>query len=75
MDMAIIQTRHRMLRAAWALREHGTIPPGVNQQELYRVRSCAVVLPDGAHWRVALDDWLNACMDQALPAQAAVTVA
>jgi len=47
-DMAIIQVRRYWLRAARALREQGTIPPGVLNPESYRVRSAGVVLPKDA---------------------------
>jgi nitrite reductase/ring-hydroxylating ferredoxin subunit len=59
-DMTIIKARQRLLRAAKALREQGTVPPGADQPELALVRSCAAVLPDGVDWRTALDDWHHA---------------
>jgi phthalate 4,5-dioxygenase oxygenase subunit len=43
-DNGIIMARHRLLRAAKALVEKGTVPPGVDPQH-QRVRSAAVVLP------------------------------
>jgi phthalate 4,5-dioxygenase len=43
-DNGIIMARHRLLKAARALREKGTIPPGVDPAH-HRVRSAAVVLP------------------------------
>jgi phthalate 4,5-dioxygenase len=43
-DNGIIMARHRLLKAARALRGKGTIPPGVDPAH-HRVRSAAVVLP------------------------------
>jgi phthalate 4,5-dioxygenase len=43
-DNGIIMARHRLLRAAEALVENGTIPPGVDPEH-QKVRSAAVVLP------------------------------
>jgi phthalate 4,5-dioxygenase oxygenase subunit len=43
-DNGIIMARHRLLRAAKALVEKGTIPPGVDPEH-QKVRSAAVVLP------------------------------
>jgi phthalate 4,5-dioxygenase oxygenase subunit len=43
-DNGIIMARHRMLRAAKALVEKGTIPPGVDPAH-HRVRSVSIVLP------------------------------
>ena len=49
-DAMIIRTRRRLIDAARALREHGTVPPGVDQPELYRTRTGGVVLPRSADW-------------------------
>jgi len=49
-DALIIRTRRRMMAAAKALRDHGTIPPGVDQPELYRQRSGEVILPRNVDW-------------------------
>ena len=43
-DNGIIMARHRLMRAAKALAEKGTTPPGVDPAH-HRVRSAAVVLP------------------------------
>ena len=43
-DNGIIMARHRMLRAAKALADKGTIPPGVDPAH-HRVRSVSIVLP------------------------------
>lgn len=49
-DRMIIQTRRRLLRAAKALRDHGELPPGVNDPKIFRQRSGGVLLPSGADW-------------------------
>jgi hypothetical protein len=49
-DSMIIRTRRRVIRAAQALRDSGTIPPGVDDPEIYRTRSGSVILPRSANW-------------------------
>jgi hypothetical protein len=49
-DALIIRTRRRLLAAARALAEHGTVPPGVDSPEVYRQRSGGVLLPRAANW-------------------------
>src|SRR5439155_6832937 len=49
-DAMMIQVRRRLLNAAKALRDEGTVPPGVDQPELYRVRSASIALPKGQKW-------------------------
>jgi phthalate 4,5-dioxygenase len=56
-DSAIIQARRLLLSAAKALRDQGTPPPGAENPDLFRVRSCSAVLPEGADWQAALEDW------------------
>jgi hypothetical protein len=46
-DAMIIRARRRLVDAAKALREHGTIPPGVEDRSLYRIRSGGAILPKG----------------------------
>jgi phthalate 4,5-dioxygenase len=46
-DSGIIQARHKLRKAATALRDEGTTPPGVDPAH-QRVRSAAVVLPKDA---------------------------
>ncbi|WP_237752761.1 aromatic ring-hydroxylating dioxygenase subunit alpha [Mycolicibacterium aromaticivorans] len=43
-DAGIIKTRHKLRNAAIALRDHGTVPPGIEPAH-QRVRSAAVVVP------------------------------
>ena len=44
-DAMIIQTRRSLIKAAKALRDHGTPPPGVDDPKLYRMRSGGALLP------------------------------
>ena len=54
-DNGIIMARMRLMRAAKALAEKGTVPPGVDLAH-QRVRSAAMVLPRDQHYKdVALD--------------------
>jgi phthalate 4,5-dioxygenase len=55
-DNGIIMARHRLMRAARALREKGVVPPGVDPTH-HRVRSAAVVLrPEQSFKDAAKDD-------------------
>jgi hypothetical protein len=49
-DALIIRTRRRMLACARALAEHGVVPPGVDQPEVYHQRSGGIILPRSADW-------------------------
>jgi phthalate 4,5-dioxygenase len=49
-DAMVIRVRRRLLEAARALAEHGTVPYSVEHPEVYRQRSGGVVLPEGADW-------------------------
>jgi phthalate 4,5-dioxygenase oxygenase subunit len=57
-DKGIIATRALFLRAAKALRDQGTTPPGVNNPEAYRMRAHDKFLPKSeANWVEALRDY------------------
>ena len=56
-DNGIIMARHRMLRAAKALVDKGTIPPGVDPAH-QRVRSVSIVLPPDQAFKEAARDAL-----------------
>ncbi len=56
-DTMIIMTRRKLIRAARALREAGTPPPGSQDPTAYRRRSCSTVLPAEVVWHEALADW------------------
>jgi len=47
-DAMIIRVRRRLLAAARDLREHGTIPPGVDEPGMYRQRSGWAMVPESA---------------------------
>jgi nitrite reductase/ring-hydroxylating ferredoxin subunit len=49
-DVMIIRVRRRLIAAARALAEFGTVPPGVDNPEVYRVRSGGLFLARGANW-------------------------
>ena len=49
-DAMVIRTRRRLINAAKALRENGTLPPAVDSPELYHIRSGGTSLPRSAEW-------------------------
>jgi phenylpropionate dioxygenase-like ring-hydroxylating dioxygenase large terminal subunit len=49
-DALIIRTRRRMLEAARALRDHGTLPPGVDDPDVYGQRGGTIYLPRNVDW-------------------------
>ena len=49
-DAMVIRTRKRLIDAAKALRDKGTVPPGVDEPDVYQQRSGGVVLPTGTNW-------------------------
>jgi hypothetical protein len=49
-DTMIIQTRLRALEAVKAFRDEGVVPPGVDDPQVFRVRTGGVVLPRTADW-------------------------
>jgi hypothetical protein len=55
-DGLIIRTRRRMINAARAFAEHGAVPPGVDNPEVYGQRSGQVVLPRNVDWWEATRD-------------------
>ena len=58
-DSGIIKARQKLRKAALALAENGTVPPGVDPAH-HRVRSAAVVLPRDASFIEASRDALIA---------------
>jgi hypothetical protein len=62
-DTMIIRTRRRLIGAAVALRDRGTLPPGAMHPDVYRVRSGGVVLPEGADWTEATRPLQQAFVD------------
>ncbi|HLF70989.1 MAG TPA: Rieske 2Fe-2S domain-containing protein [Dehalococcoidia bacterium] len=62
-DALIIRTRRRLINTAKALRDHGTIPPGVDNPQIYRQRSGGVILPRHVEWWDATKDLRRAFVD------------
>jgi len=58
-DNGIIMARHRMMKAAKALREHGTLPPARSPEE-QSVRACATLLPRDQPFNVGAKEGLKA---------------
>jgi hypothetical protein len=46
-DSGIIRMRRLLVQKARELRDHGTLPPAVDNPELYQVSSLAILLPNG----------------------------
>ena len=57
-DTMVIQVRRRLIQAARDLRDHGTIPPGVDNPEWYRFRSASGTLPKGDSWVEGFAEWM-----------------
>jgi hypothetical protein len=70
-DALIIRTRRCMINAAKALRDDGITPPGVNNPEIYALRSGGTVLPKGLDWWDATKDLRRAFVDRTEMAQMA----
>jgi phenylpropionate dioxygenase-like ring-hydroxylating dioxygenase large terminal subunit len=49
-DAMVIRVRRRLIAAVQAHMRSGTVPPGVDDPESYRVRSGGIFLPKGADW-------------------------
>jgi hypothetical protein len=55
-DAMILRTRLRMSMVARAYHERGVVPPGVDEPEVYGIRSGGVILPSDADWLEATQD-------------------
>jgi len=55
-DVMVIRVRRRLLEAARAYAENGTVPYSVDHPEVYRQRSGGVILPEDADWVEATAD-------------------
>jgi hypothetical protein len=58
-DNGIIMARHRLMKAAKALAEKGTVPPGVDVDH-QKVRSCATLLPRQQAYKEGAKEGLRA---------------
>lgn len=68
----IIATRRRLLGAARSLRDHGTVPPGVDHPEVCRdARSGAFLAPADQDWYEAHLEHLETIVGPLRPARAA----
>jgi hypothetical protein len=59
----VIRTRRRLINAAKAIARDGTLPPGVDDSTIYRVRSGGVILPRSTDWREATKDLQKAFVE------------
>ena len=55
-DALIIRTRRKAIKIAKDLRDHGILPPGVDEPDLYHMRSGEFLLPRSADFWQALKD-------------------
>jgi phthalate 4,5-dioxygenase oxygenase subunit len=55
-DALIIRTRRKLIKVAKDFRDHGVLPPGVDNPELYHMRSGEFLLPRSVDWWEALQD-------------------
>jgi phthalate 4,5-dioxygenase len=62
-DAMVIRVRRRLIGAAKALAADGTVPPGVDQPEVYRQRSGGVILGKGEDWVAATAKLRQAYVD------------
>jgi hypothetical protein len=62
-DAMVIRTRRRAINAARALKDQGSIPPGVDDPTVYCHRSGGVILPREANWLEATKDLRRAVGD------------
>ena len=71
-DRMITMTRRRLLNAAHDLRDHGTVPPGVDRPEVFRnARSGAFLAPEDQDWYEAYLEHLETIVGPLHPARAA----
>jgi phthalate 4,5-dioxygenase len=59
-DAGIIRVRRALAQSARALREDGVIPPGVDQPEVFRIRSASGLLPRETGWIEGTAPWVKA---------------
>ena len=58
--MMVIRVRRRLMEAARAFISDKVTPPGVDDPEIYRVRSGGVILPETTDWLEGIADLLPA---------------
>jgi phenylpropionate dioxygenase-like ring-hydroxylating dioxygenase large terminal subunit len=62
-DVMVIRVRRRLAEAARSLSERGVTPPGVDNAEVYRVRSGGALLARDADWLEATSELRKAFVD------------
>ena len=62
-DTMVIRVRRRMIAAAQALAERGTVPPGVDTPDVYAVRAGGVFLPQDQDWLAGTADLRRGFVD------------
>jgi phthalate 4,5-dioxygenase oxygenase subunit len=62
-DVMIIRTRQRLIKAAEALKNEGAVPPGVDNPEVFAVRTGSAFLPKGADWLKATEELRKAFVE------------
>jgi phthalate 4,5-dioxygenase oxygenase subunit len=62
-DAMVIRTRLRLLNAVKAFEQLGVVPPGVDDPDVYHVRSGGVILPRDADWVEATESLRAAFVD------------
>jgi hypothetical protein len=62
-DVMVIRVRRRLLDAVRALRDRSVTPPGVDEPEVYRVRSGGFFLEAGGDWIEATNDLRRAFVE------------
>ena len=65
-DAMITRVRKKLLTAAKALRDHGTLPPAINTPEVYRVRSGWTILSNDTDWWEAMRERREGFKEQTL---------
>jgi phenylpropionate dioxygenase-like ring-hydroxylating dioxygenase large terminal subunit len=55
-DLTVVKVRRLLRQAALALHEKGTIPPGVRDPGIYRVRAASTEVPDDRNWVESVKD-------------------
>jgi hypothetical protein len=67
-DSGIIRMRRLFIKHVRQLRDTGAVPPGVDNPDIYRVRSGAIVLPNGVSGIEATKDLQRKALTEEPPA-------
>ena len=67
MRILVVEDEPRLLRnLAKALREDGVTPPGVDEPDVWAVRSASLILPRATDWREGTSEHLKAFTELAV---------